>query len=157
MTSGLELLRSLGAGIRPGEAEVPGAEALSPADLADAPFARLLEKARSAEASGKPVHVLPESGVRLSDEQMKRVSQAADRAEREGATRAVVLIDGAALMLDVGVRTITGVVDQRKGAITGIDAVIRAPEGVRSNVGVPTTGRENASLLKTLAEREGRE
>jgi hypothetical protein len=161
MTLGQELLRSLGAGIRPGEAGAVGApgRAMTPAELANAPFARLLERARSEEPSGKPVRVMAESGVRLSDEQMQRLSQAADRAEREGATRAVVLIDGAALMLDVGVRTITGVVDQSKGAITGIDAVIRAPEAVKSNVGVPGVcmpgaSRENASLMRALAERE---
>lgn len=91
-----------------------------------ASFDELLNKARAGEiSSGVPVRVTRESGVALSESQLARIAVAADKAEAEGAARAIVLIDGQVLSLDVPTRTITGAVDPSKTQVqAGHDAVI---------------------------------
>ena len=107
MSLAANLLQKLGSGIRPA-----GPEAHPPAPPGpDGPgFADLLAKARDGNlASGLPVTIAKGAGVELNAEQLSRVGAAADRAQAAGADRAVVLIDGAAVKLDVATRNITGV------------------------------------------------
>jgi hypothetical protein len=97
-------------------------------------FDALLRQARTGEISSHvPVRVARNAGITLSDEQLTRLAAAADRAESEGAARALVLIDGKALTMDVPTRTITGKVDaSATRVLAGIDAVVTVgPEGVR--------------------------
>ena len=120
--SSAQLLRSLASGIRPGGNAAP----TPPAGLA---FESLLARARAGElTTGAPVKVTRSAGVNLTDEQLARLSIAADRAEAQGATRALVLIDGMALSLDVGVRTITDAIDMAAPAVhQGFDGVVTVP------------------------------
>ena len=70
------------------------------------------------------------AGVRvdLNAGQLERLSIAGDQAEAQGAGRAVVLIDGLVLSMDVATRTITGQIDlDQGGTLTGVDAVVVAP------------------------------
>jgi len=158
-----DLLRALSSGVRSqgltAAAARPGKGAAGDIDGLD--FQSLLAKAKSGTiSSGLPVTVSPEAGIELTDEQLGRVAAAADLAQASGASRALVLIDGKAVKLDVGVRTVTGVADMESGKpITGIDAVVNAP-GVLSQspslVTLPagaSTSR-NVSLLKALGARE---
>lgn len=161
--TGSELLRALGASIGPARPEraggAPGAGWNG--GIETVPFADLLARARSgAVSSGLPVSIAPGAGIELTDDQLTRLSAAADRAEAAGATRALVLIDGMTLRLDVGVRSITGVADiGASGVLTGIDAVLRAPPSGAAGAAAlvpPGAGRgggaaQNASLLRTLA------
>lgn len=156
-TDAATLLRAL-SGASPGSPA--GAAARSGAAPGVVSFAGLLEKARAGElSSGAPVTVARGAAVDLSEDQLRRLSIAADRAEAAGATRALVLIDGMALKLDVGVREVTGAVELGAGgALAGIDGVVRAPEaggGSAAPVGVPAAGPAglNASLLRALAGR----
>ncbi len=65
----------------------------------------------------------------LTDEQMRRIAEAADRAQAAGAASALVMIDGKALRLDVQARRITGEASLLHGdVLTGIDAVVQASD-----------------------------
>jgi hypothetical protein len=154
MIPGASLLRMLAS---------PGAATAAPAPTSHDPsspaFAALLEKARAGEvSSGREVSIATSANLKLTPDQLQRLAVAADRAEAQGATRAVVLIDGQALRLDVTMREITGSVDLAvPGVFTNIDAFITAPEAPgasKSATPMPGEGRawSNASLLKSLAD-----
>jgi hypothetical protein len=144
----------------------PGAPAAAPAlrpdQIAGADFGALLQKAREGGlASGREVTLARGCGVSLSDEQLKSLSIAADRAEAQGATRALVMMDGKALTLDVAMREVTGTADLSGGVLTGIDSVIAMPPtagtarpGQRPPATLPLPGRtqaQNPSLLNLLS------
>jgi hypothetical protein len=98
--------------------------------------------------------------VRLTTDQLQRVALATDQAEAQGATRALVLIDGQALRLDVLDRRITGSADlSAAGVLTGLDAVVSVP-GVGqtgaapvgpSVLPLPRSGIVSPSLLRALS------
>ncbi|MDI1290106.1 MAG: hypothetical protein PSX37_09200 [bacterium] len=113
-----------------------------------AAFAGMLAKATSTQApeSGIPVTVEPFAGVELNAGQLERVARAADLAEREGATRAMVLIDDQMLMMDVTTRTITGKADPSSQVLTGLDAVVRVPPA-GSNESGPVIGLPGKGML----------
>lgn len=121
-----QLLRALGSVVRPVGAEKQPTDGISTISFDD-----LLAKARSGELrSDVPVTIAPGCGVELTEEQLAKVALAADRAQAQGVSRAVVAIDGMLLRLDVSVRTITGVIEPgASGVHTGIDGLITfAPE-----------------------------
>jgi hypothetical protein len=150
----LGLLGAARAAIRPA--------GLPPEQVQGADFASLLEKARTGEvSSGRGVEIARGAGVVLSPEQLAKIAVAADQAEANGATRALVMIDGLALRLDVTMREITGAVDMAAaGVLTDIDAVVNIPGDGRKPSVLPVprspAGVGNASLLKVLAEGEGK-
>ncbi|MFM9996041.1 MAG: hypothetical protein ACKVU4_09585 [Phycisphaerales bacterium] len=126
----------------PGVGGVSSGAASSRATTASGPdFAALLSSAQRGEVStGLPVRLGRGCDVMLTGDQLSRLAVAADKAEAQGATRAVVLIDGQALRMDVGVREITGRADLLAGGgavLTGIDAVISIPPAPS---GEPATG-----------------
>lgn len=150
-TGGAELLRLLGSG---SGREVGNGPAAAGAG-AGAAFASMLDHARAdVLPSGRTVAVAESAGVELSAEQIGRLSAAADRAEAAGAKRAVVLIDGQALQLDVLGREVTAKVDLSAGAVmTGVDAVLAVPGGgAPAAVLPPGAGGlpANPSLLRVL-------
>lgn len=121
-------------------------------------FEDLLTRAAASQVrTGAGVNVSARTGLTFSDEQLERLSLAADRAESQGITTALLLIDGQALTLDVGSRTITGVVDPGSAqAVAGIDGVVTVPaadEGRPAALAIPTSwslGLGNASLASLL-------
>ena len=145
----------------------PGAasrsQPLRPDQIAGADFGTLLQKAREGGlASGREVTIAKGCGVSLTDEQLKQLSVAADRAEAQGATRALVMIDGKAIKLDVSMREVTGAVDLAGGGVlTGVDSVITMPGSAgKAQPGqglpevLPLPGRaqvRNPSLLSLLS------
>jgi hypothetical protein len=147
-----ELLKMLGAGVRgPGAAPKAGRAGLTSAELAGSSFGELLGKVRAGEiASGLPVKIAPGVELPLNDEQLRRIGVAADKAEAAGATRALVVIDGMQLRLDVGVRTVTGYAQPGEtGVLTGIDAIVHAGGPVGSQAGDASAAGASA-LLKSL-------
>ncbi len=126
--AGGELLRRL-AGVTRGVTSSTGATSLG-ADGAS--FESLLERAREGRVeTGRQVHMGEGVSVALSEAQLRRVSAAVDAAEASGAVRALVLVDGHALTIDVGSRTIVGRSDGvGAGVITGVDAVVTTGAGV---------------------------
>ena len=99
------LLKQLEPAVRPAYMGPPTSRPTTP--LEQQPFDELLASAKAGRlASGRAVsatHV----GEPISPEQLQRLAVAADRAESSGAQRAVLLLDGRALMLDVATRTIS--------------------------------------------------
>lgn len=135
-----------------------GGGAAGAATEGDAPFAGLLEAARRASGP-RNVTVASDAGVSLSAAEMSRVGGAVDAAEAEGASVALVLLDGRALKVDVSLREVVGEVDLSKGAVAGIDAVVsagNAGQGTSSDAKTPSLGvgasaLSNHSLIKLLA------
>ncbi len=128
------------------------------ASQSDAPFAGLLE---AAKRSGTPreVTVASGSGVALSDSEKSRVASAIDAAETEGASVALVLLDGRALRVDVALREVMGEVELSTGAVAGIDAVVTAAGVAQGSVSDAASSMlasrasplTNHSLMKLLA------
>ncbi len=149
---GTDLLAALASGVRttaPERADADTRAAGGPG------FAELLHAARSgAVSSGLPVEIEPALGLELSSEQQARLEIAADRATSEGAERAVVVLDGKALVLDVETRRVIDAKDlDELGAIPNVDTVIGASEPAEreSRVGLThLTLHTNASLTKAL-------
>jgi hypothetical protein len=127
-------------------------------------FAALLEQARAGNVeSGVPLRVPSQLGLNLNQSQVERLMKAADQAEAQGAARALVMMDGMGITLDVGTRTVTGTVDASKpGVLEGIDAVVVAgvdpnsPEGKAHAGGVlamPSNSQAFQPQLTKLFER----
>jgi hypothetical protein len=152
----LQLLKSLGSGVR---LNSPGSAAQAPQDANAASFDQLLQNAQAgAVSSGLPIRVASQAGVSLSPSQLARLSDAADRAEAAGASRALVTIDGMVLTMDVPLRTITGQADlSSTKVLTGVDAVVTVANDagtIPGQVSLPASVTSNASLLKILAAQQ---
>jgi hypothetical protein len=147
-----DMLSRLGSGIRPGP--VNPSSASTP--IEQAAFADLLGKAKAgAVASGLPVEIDRALGLSLTEAQMTRLSQAADRAESAGIQRAMIMIDGMALLMDVKTRTVTGNANLAAGPVPGIDGVVSAGSGgdePAQVLPVPAGASSNASLSALLAK-----
>jgi hypothetical protein len=173
--TGADLLRLLAGSaspqVRPGGAPPAGS-------AGGTDFASLLQQASAGQiATGRGVTIGKSSGVALSPEQLARVASAADKALAQGASKALVMIDGKALKLDVMTREIVGQVDLNGGGVlTDIDAVVGVPPvpgaGTASGAGAPEAhgaapgagvlplpnpgvATANPSLLRTLASMAG--
>jgi hypothetical protein len=99
------------------------------APISGTPFDELLEEARTGAATGaSPVKLAKGLDLKLNEDQLARVAAAVDLAQANGAGRVMVLVDGRALQVDVGTRTILGEVTGAKTAsMPGVDAVVNAP------------------------------
>lgn len=142
--TGVELLRAL----QSGRGALPSAGS-SKAGLETLDFQAMLDRVKAEGfQSGLGVTVAPEAGVQLSDDQLQRIAAAADVAQAHGANRALVTIDGMNLLLDVGVRAITGKIDIQPGVpVTGVDAVMRVPDSAPANAAAAASA---APLSKSL-------
>lgn len=155
----LDLLQLLAAGAQ----GVRRAAGLTPGQVEGADFASLLKRAgEGGLASGREVTIDERAGVQLTPDQLARIGAAADTAEAQGATRAVVLIDGMALRLDVTLREVTGSADLSGGGVlTGLDSLVSVPPvgGAEAAQVVPLPNARgaglNPSLLQALMGRKG--
>lgn len=172
-TDPIQLLRSLAQGGRTTGAGLAGAGWTSAAGAEGPGFAELLRRVQSGELSSRaPVSVDPDVEVELSEEQLAKLSLAADRAEAAGVQQALVLVDGQRLVLDVRQRRITGIAEGEGGVVAGVDGVIdlsaQVPETPRGIFGPlvlseeghargargsgPLARAENASVMKLMSE-----
>jgi hypothetical protein len=172
MSEAVDLLKSL-AGVhaaRVGALQGAASKATKPAAGATSDdFAALLEQARSGKIeSGVPIRVPKHLGIELSESQAERLMKAADQAETQGAGRALVMMDGMGITIDVGTRTVTGVIDPSSpGVLEGIDAVVVAsadPKAVQAkgdarseNKGVLAMPGVSPSLRPELMKALGRD
>ncbi len=137
-----------------------GAEAKATGGL---DFANLLAKARAGEIhSGIKVSAARDAGLQLNDEQLTRLSAAADLAEANGIGRGLFLIDGKQVVMDVGTRQVLGeVTASQAGVVEGVDGVVSVPtvaQGGSASAATIAPGAglaqmSNASLLNALAQR----
>ena len=115
------LLRKLEPAVAPSYLTPPTARPTAP--LEHRQFDELLAEARAGQlASGRPVS----AGFELSPQQLDRLAGAADLAEASGANRAMLFLDGRALVLDVPTRTISGELSL-SSPIEQLDAALYVP------------------------------
>lgn len=149
MSMQMDLLKKLGSGVVPGGSPAK----LGRAEIGSAGFSDLLKAASSGKLeSGRAVGIEKDSGLELSDEQLKRLGAAADKAELAGSSKVLVEIDGEWLKLDVGTRKVARASEMKAGEmVTGIDAVV--PEAKAEGLGEVTGAGLLALLGKTVSGR----
>jgi hypothetical protein len=122
----IQLLRQLEPAVRP--ASAPSSGRVGQAPLEQRSFDDLLSLvSRGAVRSGRPITIAASALLRgeLDDDQRARLASAADTAQAAGARRAVMLIDGRGLVLDVAGRVIESELGaNERRALSGIDAAV---------------------------------
>lgn len=129
------------------------------ADIATAGFAELLGLAKSGDvSSGREVSIDPGLDVDLTPDQRKALAEAADRAEAAGLNRALVMIGGRALVLDVASRSVTAAADLSSPTVLSqIDGVVSAATKDGQGAALlmpPASAIGNRSLAQVLAPSE---
>jgi hypothetical protein len=122
-----QMLRRLEPAVRRGG---PGPAVRPVPGLADAGFSDLLTMVASGRIrSDRAVQVGPAAALDppLAERQLDRLAAAADEAEAAGARRAIMLIDGRGLVLDVAERRIDGEATPGSGPLTDLDAAVAVP------------------------------
>ncbi len=118
------LLKQLEPAVRPAYLSPPTSRPSAP--LEQQPFDELLASAKAGRlASGRAISTAHE-GEPISPQQLQRLAIAADRAESSGAQRAVLLLDGRALLLDVATRTVSMELSA-SSALEKIDTALYVP------------------------------
>lgn len=125
-TDPLQLLRRLEPAVRP--ATAPAAARHGRAPFEQQGFDELLALVSTgAVTSGEPVRPSSDAGLGepLDDDQLARLAAAADLARSAGARRAVMLIDGRSLVLDVARRELTAeLTDGARTEVVELDAAV---------------------------------
>ena len=153
-----QLLRQLEPVVRP--SFTPSVPAPARPGLADQSFDELLALASGGSIeSGRQVQLAFEPNGALDDQQITRLSAAADLAEASGATRAMMLIDGRGLVLDVEQRTLTAELAAGAGSrfVDGLDAAIYvsgADEQVPEPLGPPAARMAPPQVARQIASAQ---
>lgn len=152
MPQAIDLLRRLAGGVHPVErASLP-----APEDE----FSWMLDQARRGQlTTDLPVRVPLGLTPGVDDRVRHELSVAADLAQSEGITRAVVLVDDRAFRVDVRTRTVIDAPDAHITAVGDIDGLVIRHADPTSTPAVPAappaTGParvvRNASLIDALA------
>ena len=128
-------------------AGAPGAES----------FERLLARAQVTPLeTALPVSIASGAGIELTDSQLVRLSSVVDRAQQAGATRLLVVMDGASLDVDVLARRVLGVADlSDERVLTDFDGVVRLDGRMATGevLPPPSSGAGGAWLARALASR----
>lgn len=152
MPQATDLLRRLAGGVHPVERASPPAP--------EGEFSWLLDQARRGElTTDLPVRVPIGLTPAVDDRVRRELSVAADMAESEGITRAVVLVDDRAFRVDVRTRTVIDAPDAQIAAVGDIDGLVIRPTDPAATQAIPpappATGParlvRNASLIDALA------
>lgn len=156
-TNGVDFLNMLASGIRP----IDTGTTRSSSERPGVDFSAMLDQARRGELrTGLDVAIAPALDLTLTPEQSAALSAAADKAESQGATQSLVLMDDMALVLDVTARQIVDLADlSQPGVLTGIDSVIRASSTNAQESSSPTqkdSSVSGSSLLDALARIDRR-
>lgn len=148
-----QLLRMLGSGVRPMSGPADGGAGGAAAPVS---FANLLQQAREGSlTSAAPVSIAHDAGVECSEDQLARLSLAADKLEAAGVRSALINIDGQQLVLDVHLRQVIGPAKANNGLIAGIDGVMDlgdARSASQTGAGTApagTAGAQSAGLLQS--------
>ena len=153
-----QLLRQLEPVVRPGLSSTTVAPARP--GLADQSFDELLALAsRGAIQSGRQVQLTFEPNEALDDQQITRLSAAADLAQASGAKQAMALIDGRGFVLDVEQRTLTAELSASAGSrvIPELDAAIYVPsadEQETETLGPPAARMPPPAVARQIASAQ---
>ena len=151
------LLRQLGQTGRAGQA-APSTPATG---VQAGEFTDLLQRARAGTlSSSKPVSVEGNGTLKLTDDQLNRLSLAADRAEAAGLRNVLVTIDDQRLVLDVQNRSVRAAATPGSGVLEGIDGVVDlagvlAPAAGQPHIGPPSS-LDNGSVARLLSNLNDR-
>jgi hypothetical protein len=117
------MLKRLEPAVRPAYAGAPGPGPAAP--LERRPFDELLAQAAQGRLeSGRPVSAA-DAAAALTGAELARLSAAADVAEAAGATRALLLLDGRGLVLDVATRSLGAELSADAASrVIGVDAAV---------------------------------
>ncbi len=127
-TDSIQLLRQLEPAVRPGQARTPTNR--GSAAIEHQSFDQLMAQAARGEMeSGRTTRLAFEPGEELDEQQIQRLSAAADRAEAAGARRALMMMDGRGFIMDVDQRTLTAELSFDSAINVGVDAAVFVPTG----------------------------
>ena len=139
------LLRRLEPAVRPAYATPPPPQHPQP-PLEGQSFDELLVRAQQGSVrSGRAVHWSGGGGAAdpaspIDEQQLARLSAAADVAEAAGAKRALMLIDGRGVVLDVANRTLVAeLADEGAVRAVKVDAAVNVPDPDHDSEGPPAT------------------
>jgi hypothetical protein len=156
MMNSTELLRRLDPAVRPAFAAPPRS---GKAPVESQSFDQLLALARGGQMhSGRQVGVGCELNPPLDAQQLERLAGAADQAEADGSHRALMIMDGRALVLDVASRTIEAeLTDQNAPSTSNIDTAVRVgslnQQGSLKHLQPPGNGLPPAGVIRQLGQR----
>lgn len=142
VSSSLDLLRRLEPAVRPETAS--GKDGGVPTLFESRSFDELLHGAAAGQVrSGRPVQVSESVHPSLDAAQLERLGAAADRAEASGARRALMMIDGRGLVMDIATRSVSS--EMKPGDVGGVlqvDAamVVGGEEHAPTSKGSPFAG-----------------
>ncbi len=115
-------------------------------------FAALLGQARAGQIETEQVVSVGRAvGLSLSPEQQQRLGGAVDKAQAAGLSRALVLMDGMALVVDVQNRSVQEQLSNQSGVLDGVDGVVSVPPVTWSSAAGGGTGAD-ASVLHASAD-----
>jgi hypothetical protein len=150
------LLKQLEPAVRPAYLGTPTARPSAP--LEHQPFDELLAQAKAGRLeSGRVVSAAVE-GEPLSPGQLRRLAAAADTAEASGARRALMMLDGRALVLDVPTRTISAELSAST-EVEKLDAAVYVPtddEQADTRPVGPPSGIAPRGVARQIFEAGGR-
>ena len=156
VSKSLDLLRRLEPAVRPGTAS--GAGGGVPALFESQSFDELLHGATAGQMrSGRPVQVAEGVHPSLDATQLDRLGAAADRAEASGARRALMMLDGRGLVLDVAARCVES--ELKPGDVDGVlrvDAAMVVPgdEHAITRKGSPFAGLNALTSARISGEAD---
>ena len=138
-TDPVNLLRKLEPPVRPAGAPRSGRAPNAPFE--ELGFNQMLSLVTDGQvSSGRPISVGSEAMLReeLDDAQHARLAAAADVAESAGAGRAVMLIDGRALVMDVAGRAVTGeLAAGGSNTVIDVDAAVTVADDTATALPLP--------------------
>lgn len=117
-------------------------------------FASLLNLARAGEVSSdRLVEPGRDVQVSLTPQQQQRLAVAVDQAQSQGLSRALVLMDGKALVVDVTARTIESQLTDESGVLDGVDGVVSVPPVTWASAAGATGEAESFIASRSLLTR----
>ena len=122
-----QLLKRLEPAIRPGSSPIPPTQPRG--TIESQSFEQLLSLAsQGAMPSGRQVDVAIDLNPPLDASQLERLAAAADQAEASGSTRALMLMDGRAFVVDLQSRSLVAELSaSSQTSIQNVDAAIVVP------------------------------
>ncbi|HVP21245.1 MAG TPA: TIGR02530 family flagellar biosynthesis protein [Anaerolineaceae bacterium] len=120
--------------IQPKQGPLPGqgTSAAPKAAASGSAFAKTLEQVQKLTFSNHAQKRLEARNINISDEGLKRLSQAVDKADRRGGKESLVLMDDMSFIVNVKDRMVITALDAQsrgEGVFTQIDSVVFADPG----------------------------
>ena len=152
-----QLLQQLQPAVLPSYA---GAASTAPtAGIEHQSFEELLTRARQGHMeSGRAVTAGADATQELTSEELQRLASAADLAEASGARKALLIMDGRGLVLDVATRTLSGALSgDAASRVTQLDTAVYVPgadEQEAQPLGPPASRMPPPAVARQIASAQ---